>query len=256
VLSNSLGTTSALWSAQVPALARHFRVVRYEHRGHGGGTAVAGPYTIGELGGDLLDLVDHLDVESASICGLSLGGMVGMWLAAHHPERVDRLVLACTAPHLPPAEAWYERAMTVRRDGTGVLLDTLLERWFTPGFVERQPDVKAAVTAMLASADPNGYASCCEAIATMDQRADLAAIVAPTLVLAGRSDPVAPPATALAMHEAIDGSSLIVLAPAAHLANVEQPDRFTAALLDHFIGPEVERGSTPTSPTRPPPSPR
>ena len=170
VLANSLGTSSAMWAPQVGPLAQYRRVVRYEHRGHGGSSAPPGPYSIADLGGDVVELLDHLEVERASVCGVSLGGMVAMWIGSRHPERVDRLVLACTAAHLPPAEGWYDRASTVRAEGTGVLLPALLGRWFTPGFTERRPEAAAEVEAMLAACAPDGYAGCCEAIATMDQR--------------------------------------------------------------------------------------
>jgi 3-oxoadipate enol-lactonase len=224
-----------MWAAQLGPLTEHRRVVRYEHPGHGGSLTPAAPYSIADFGRDVLDLLDNLQVERASLCGVSLGGMVAMWLAARHPERVDRLVLACTAAHLPPAEGWYDRAATVRAHGTGVLLPALLARWFTPGFLERRPAVAHDVAAMLAACDAEGYAGCCEAIATMDQRHLLGAIEAPTLVVAGSADPVTPPATAFALHGAIAGSALTVLAAAAHLANIEQPDRFNAAVLDHLL---------------------
>jgi 3-oxoadipate enol-lactonase len=235
VLANSLGTSSGMWAAQLEPFTRHRRVVRFEHRGHGGSLTPKGPYSIADLGHDVVDLLDHLDVERASVCGVSLGGMVAMWLGARHPERIDRLVLACTAARLPPAEVWYERAATVRSDGTEVLLPALLGRWFTAGFLDRRPEVEAEVRAMLAECDRDGYAGCCEAIATMDQRPQLGAITAPTLVLAGRDDPVTPPATAFALHEAIADSALVVLPGAAHLANIEQPERFNAAVLDHLV---------------------
>jgi 3-oxoadipate enol-lactonase/4-carboxymuconolactone decarboxylase len=242
VLLNSLGTTSEMWAPQLPALTQHLRVVRFEHRGHGGAPAPAGPYSIADLGLDLVELLDHLDIERASLCGVSLGGMVAMWVASHHPERVDRLVLACTAPHLPPPEAWYERAVLVRAEGTGVLLEALLGRWFTPEHVALHPGTRATLGAMLAAADPDGYASCCEAIAAMDLRPDLGAVAAPTLVIAGSADPVTPPAVGLALHEAIAGSAFTVLAGAAHLANIERAERFTAAVSDHVLGPVAERG--------------
>jgi 3-oxoadipate enol-lactonase/4-carboxymuconolactone decarboxylase len=242
VLANSLGTTSDMWEPQLPVLTGRFRVLRYEHPGHGGAPSGPGPYTIEQLAGGVLALLDALGEQRASMCGLSLGGMVAMWLAAHQPERIDRLVLCCTAPRLAPPEQWLARAATVRASGTDVLLDTLLGRWFTPDFLERRPDVPRLLAAMLAATDPEGYAGCCEAIAAMDQRDDLASITAPTLILAGEADPVAPPATALDMHQRVAGSSLVVLPDAAHLANVEQPERFTAAIVDHLAGPQLERG--------------
>jgi 3-oxoadipate enol-lactonase/4-carboxymuconolactone decarboxylase len=168
--------------------------------------------------------------------------MVAMYLAANSPDRVDRLVLANTAAHLPPATAWYERAELVRREGTQSLLPALLTRWFTPDFVANRPDVVAAVTQGLAATDPDGYASCCDAIAAMDQRADLARITAPTLVITGADDPVTPSTAALALHEAIIGSSLAVIPNASHLANVERPDEFTSLMVDHLAGTALQRG--------------
>ncbi len=242
VLSNSLGTTSSLWDPQMPALRHRFRVVRYEHRGHGGTDAPPGPYTIADLAGDLLGVLDTVGAERASVMGVSLGGMVAMWLGAHRPERVERLVLACTAPQLPPPDAWAERAAQVRAHGTGQLLEGLLGRWFTPGWLVGHPAMRAEVAGMLGSASPEGYAGCCEAIGAMDQWADLAGIDAPTLVIGGAADPVSPPETAARMHRAIAGSTLVVLAGAAHLANVEQAGRFTDAVLGHLSGTPFERG--------------
>jgi 3-oxoadipate enol-lactonase / 4-carboxymuconolactone decarboxylase len=223
-------------------LTARFRVLRYYQRGHGTTPSTPGPYTIEQLGRDVVDLLDDAGLQRVSLCGLSLGGMIAMWLAAHAPDRVDRLVLCCTAPSLPPAEQWTQRAATVRRSGTGVLLDAVMGRWFTPGFVERRPDVARWAAAMLRSSDPEGYAGCCEAIAAIDNQDDLSLITAPTLIIAGAEDQVTPPAIAVAMLERIRGSSLVVLPEAAHLANIEQPDRFTAAIIDHLAGSDVERG--------------
>ncbi|MGH8921621.1 MAG: alpha/beta fold hydrolase, partial [Actinomycetes bacterium] len=171
-----------------------------------------------------------------------LGGMVAMWVAAHDPGRVESLVLACTAPALPPADAWRDRAAQVRAAGPGGLLDGLLGRWFTAGFAERHPEVRRSVAAMLDAASAEGYAACCDAIAGMDQWADLDRIVAPTLVIAGAHDPVTPPDVALRMQQAIAGASLVVLSHAAHLANVEAADRFTDAVVDHLAGNPAARG--------------
>jgi 3-oxoadipate enol-lactonase/4-carboxymuconolactone decarboxylase len=243
VLSNSLGTTRSLWDRQMPQLRQHFRVVRYEHRGHGGApTPFPGPYQLADLGGDVVEILDHLAVDRASLCGLSLGGMVALWVAANRPERVDRLVLACTATHLPPPDAWRARAQSVRAEGAASLGEALLGRWFTAGFLGRRPDVAGEVRAMLTEVDAEGYAGCCEAIAEADQRGRGTDVGAPTLVIAGAADPVATPAMALALAAEIDGAALTVLPGAAHLANVEQPDRFTAAVVDHLIGTPAERG--------------
>jgi 3-oxoadipate enol-lactonase/4-carboxymuconolactone decarboxylase len=243
-LSNSLGTSTAMWEPQLRELTTRFRVVRYEHRGHGGTPLpTPGPYTIADLGTDLVDLLDHLGVERASMCGVSLGGMVALWVAVHRPERVERLVLACTAAELGPPDGWADRAATVRKAGSvAVLREALIGRWFTPGFAGGRPDIAELVTAMLDAADAEGYAGCCEAIAAMDQRPDLAAVHAPTLVISGAADPVTPPARGLEMQAGIPGASLTILAGASHLANLEQPGPFTTAVIDHLAGPPVARG--------------
>lgn len=244
ILANSLGTTSAMWDPQVPAWTARFRVLRFELRGHGGTPAPPGPYRMDELADDLVDLLEHLGEESASICGLSVGGMVALSFASRYPDRVDGLVLACTGPALPPPGAWAERAATVREKGTGVLLDILLGRWFTPGFIDRKPEVATSMEAMLSSADPEGYAGLCEAIGTADLHESMAGVRAPTLVLAGAADPVAPPAMALTLAQGIPGAALMVLPGAAHLANIEQPDRFASAVVDHLCGSAFGRGDT------------
>jgi 3-oxoadipate enol-lactonase len=234
LLVNSLGTSMAMWEPQLPAWRARFRVVRVEHRGHGGTPAPPGPYEIGELADDLVELLDHLGEPSASVCGLSIGGMVALSFASRYPDRTDGLVLACTGAALPTPESWRDRAALVRREGTGVLAETLLGRWFTAGFAERQPDVAASVQAMLAGAEAEGYAGCCEAIAAMDLRPDLAAITAPTLVLAGADDPATPPEHGAAIAAAISGARLEVLPGVAHLGTVQAPGAVTSALLAHL----------------------
>ena len=243
VLSNSLGTTTKLWDAQIPELTRYFRVLRYDHRGHGLSDSPPGPYEISDLGGDLVALLDELGIEQVGVVGLSLGGMVGLWVAIHAPERVASLVLCCTAAVLPPASAWRDRAATVRSSGTSVLAGTLFERWFTPAWRASHPDQRERFSAMLASCDAEGYASCCEAIASMDMSEDVGAVAAPTLVICGAEDPVVTPQAGVDLAGAIPAASLLVLGGAAHLANVEQPDRFSTALVDHFTGGEAALGA-------------
>lgn len=244
VLVNSLGTTHAMWDPQVAGFAGRCRLLRYDQRGHGESSTPDGPYSIADLGGDLVRLLDALEIERASICGLSLGAMVAMWVASHLPERVDRLVLACAAAQLGPPEPWHERAAVVRAGGTRVVVEASLARWFTERFRETRGDVLESVATMLLSSSDEGYALCCEAIASMDQRDALAAITAPTLVLAGALDPVTTPATGLALAGAIVDASFTVLSGASHLANLEQPARFTTAVVDHLAGPLWERGMT------------
>ena len=171
LLGCSLGTSVAMWEPQVAPLAERLRVIRYDHRGHGASPVPPGPYEIEDLGRDVLALMDRLGVERASLGGVSLGGMVAMWLGANAPERVDRLVLCCTSAHMPPASAWAERADKVRSAGTTeVVADAVVERWLTPAFADANPETQAWLRAMLVGNDPSGYAACCGAIERMDLR--------------------------------------------------------------------------------------
>ncbi|RKT87925.1 3-oxoadipate enol-lactonase [Saccharopolyspora antimicrobica] len=233
VLSNSLGTDLTLWDAQVPALAQEFQVLRYDQRGHGATPGKPGPYSLKQLGGDVLALLDVLGIRKAHFAGVSLGGMTGMWLAEHAPERVDRLALICTSAELGPASAWRERAALVREKGTAAMVEPSLPKWFTPALAGRE-DVVAKFGGMLAAADAEGYAGCCEAIADMDLLDGLGRISAPTLVIAGAEDPATPPAHAEQIAAAVAGARLEVLSPAAHLANAEQPEAVNRLLLEHF----------------------
>ena len=226
VLGNSMGTTMAMWDDQLPALSGRFRVLRYDHRGHGASEAPPGPYRIDQLGDDLLGLLDELGLDRVSFCGLSLGGMIGIWLAANAPERVDRLVLCCTSAKVDPGP-YLERAATVRAGGTGSVAGQVVERWFTPAFRERAPETVARTVAMLAATPDEGYAGCCEAIAAMDLRDGLGSIAAPTLVIAGGDDPATPAPHAEAIVAAVAGAQLTVVPAAAHLANIEQPHQIT-----------------------------
>jgi len=242
LLSNSLGTTLDMWDEQVAPLTAYLRVLRYDHRGHGKSPAPPGPYSIDDLGQDVLELLDHLGIEKVSVVGLSLGGMVAMWLGARHPERVERLVLCCTAPYLGPSDTWVSRASQVRAQGTASLMPALFERWFTARSRTERPEILERFGEMLSAADDEGYASCCEAIAANDQRSELSRIGAATMLLYGAEDPVAPPEAGEALRQAIAGAGLRVIPDAAHIANVEQPGIFTRALVEHLTGDVLDRG--------------
>ncbi len=235
VLGNSLGSSRRLWEPQIPALGDHFRLLRYEHRGHGGSPAPPGPYTIADLGADVLRLLDDFGVEHASYCGLSLGGMVGMWLAANVPERIDVLGLCCTSASFADKDLWVQRAAAVRAGGLPPISAQIVSRWFTPAFAARFPSVPAAFIATLDGVDPEGYAGCCEAIAGMDLRGALEKITAPTLVISGSEDPSTPPWHGALIARGIAGSRLAVIRGAAHLANVSAPAEVTAALSGHLL---------------------
>lgn len=235
VLAGSLGTDRSMWAPQIPALSERFRVLRYDARGHGESPTPPGPYEIADLAGDVLGLLDAAGVERASVCGLSIGGMGAIWLAANAPERVERVVLCCTSAHLPPAENWAQRAAAVRAAGTTEgIADAVVGRWFTPAFAAKRPDVVAAHRAMLVAADPEGYAACCGAIERMDQRADLARIQAPTLVIGAAGDESIPVEHAERIAAQIPGARLEVLDPGAHLATVERADAVNDLIIDHL----------------------
>jgi 3-oxoadipate enol-lactonase len=215
-------------------VGRRFRLVRFDHRGHGRSPVPPGPYEIEDLARDVLALFDALEIERASYCGLSIGGMVGMWLGANAAERIERLVLLCTSAHLPPASGWQERAAAVREAGTvEVIADAVVERWLTPGFAAEHPELRAELRAMLVATDPEGYAASCGAIERMDLRAELARISAPTLVVSGADDPATPPEHQALIAEAIPGARLATVAPAAHLAAVERPDAVNELIATH-----------------------
>ena len=234
VLSSSLGTGAGMWEPNVAALARRFRVLRLDTRGHGASDAPDGEYTLARLGADVLDVLDAQRVERAHFCGVSLGGMIGQWLGAHAPGRVERLVLASTASFMGPPSGWDERIATVRRDGMGALVDALLGRWLTPAFRAAPPEEEARLRAMVLATNPVGYAGCCAAIRDMDLRADVARITAPTLLITGTADPATPPAAADAIAGAMRVRPRIVALEAAHLASVEQPRAFERAVVEHL----------------------
>jgi 3-oxoadipate enol-lactonase len=233
VLSNSLGSTSEMWDPQVPALSERFRLIRYEHRGHGDAPVPPEPYDLDDLGGDVVALLDRLGIERTDFCGLSLGGMVGMWLGINAPERIRRLVLLCTSPMLSREHDWALRGRTVREQGTGAVADAVVERWFTPRYAEEHPDTVARMRAMVTETPATGYAGCCGAIERMDLVPELGSIRAPTLVVAGTEDPATPPPHAEVIAEHIPDCRM-ELVPAAHLASWERPDEVTRLILSHL----------------------
>jgi 3-oxoadipate enol-lactonase len=230
VLSNSLGTNYDMWAPQMAAFSGRFRVLRYDSRGHGQSAVTPGPYTIEQLGRDVVALLDALDIERAHFCGLSKGGMVGMWLGVNAPRRIDRLVLCNTAAKIGTAEIWNTRIDAVRSGGMAAVADTVVERWFTESFRVREAAAVARVRQMLLDTPPDGYAACCAAVRDMDQRAAIVHISRPTLVVAGTHDGVTPPADTRHIAEAVPGARYVEL-DASHLSNVEQASRFTEAVL-------------------------
>jgi 3-oxoadipate enol-lactonase len=236
LLSNSLGATLEMWEPQVAALAERFRVVRYDTRGHGRSPSPQGDSTVDDLADDVLALLDRLRIPQAHVVGLSIGGMTGLRLAARNPERVDRLVVLCSSAYPGNPDAWRERAATARTQGTGALAEAVVGRWFTPAFAEANPELVARMRETITASDDEGYASCCAAVGALDLRDQLDAITAPTLVISGADDPALPPEHQQAIAAGIRGAALLTVAPAAHIANIEQPQHVTDALLAHLGG--------------------
>jgi 3-oxoadipate enol-lactonase / 4-carboxymuconolactone decarboxylase len=228
VFGSSLGTTHEMWDAQAPALAGEFRVLRYDHRGHGGSPVPPGPYTVDDLAGDVLELLDELGIERVTFVGLSLGGATAMTLALRAPERIERLVLCCTAMQFGPPETWTERAATVRAEGVEAVADAALERWLTP---EAPAELHERLRAMLVSTPPEGYASCAEALAGYDLRGKLGGLRMPVLCVAGDGDPAAPPEQLRAIAGEVPGARLRVIEHARHIAVAERADEFNRVLL-------------------------
>ena len=227
VLGPSLGTTTELWRGQMPDLAERLRVIRYDHRGHGGSPVPPGPYSLADLGGDVLALLDRLGLVRVHLGGMSLGGMVSMWVAANAPERVDRLVLMCTSARLGPPEMWAERAAVARAEGVAALAEGALARWLPDGFARSRPSVAAELRAMLTATPAEGYAGCCAAIEGMDLEPDLPRIEAETLVIAGLADQATPPSHAERIAAGIPYARLELVGGAAHLANIARPELIT-----------------------------
>jgi 3-oxoadipate enol-lactonase len=234
VLSHSLGADLTMWDPQQQALAGSFRVLRYDTRGHGGTGVPAEPWTLAMLANDVLGLLDVLGLSRVHFCGLSMGGLIGMWLGAHAAARIDRLVLCSTGALIGTAESWNARIASVREGGMSRISASVVERWFTPEWRRQAPDVVAGVQRLIEATPASGYAACCAAIRDADERADLAAIRAPTLVLSGRHDPATPPADGQAIASGVAGARYVEL-PAAHLSNIEAAAAFNAELLG-FLG--------------------
>ncbi len=230
MLSNSLGTNLRMWDSQ-REFEQHFSVLRYDARGQGKSSVPNGPYTIEQMGLDAVALLDLLGLERVHFCGLSMGGMVGQWLGAHAWERLNRLIISNSAAKIGTEEGWNQRIATVEQLGMAAIVPAVLQRWFTAGFRRSNSSAIKATSEMLLATSAVGYSASCSAVRDMDQRADLQRIQAPTLIVFGTEDEVTPPQEAYALAQGILGSRTLPLM-AAHLANVEAPEAFTAGVLD------------------------
>ncbi|MGI8693617.1 MAG: 3-oxoadipate enol-lactonase [Geodermatophilaceae bacterium] len=235
LLANSLGSDLSMWEPQAAALVEAgFRVVRYDQRGHGRSPVPAGMYTMDDLGGDAVALLDRLGVHRASVVGVSMGGMVAMWLGQHAPERVERLVLCCTSAELGPASMWDDRIEAVGAGGVAAVADAVTQRWLTPETRAQRPELARWLHEMLTATPAEGYAGCCAAIRDMDLLTGLRSISAATLVISGDADPSTPPEHGRRIADGIPGARFEVVPGVAHLGNLEKPARFAELILAHL----------------------
>jgi 3-oxoadipate enol-lactonase/4-carboxymuconolactone decarboxylase len=247
LLINSLGTTLELWSAQVAAWSRTYRVIRYDARGHGGSSVPPGEYTLDDLGRDAEAVLDAAGVDTAHVCGISIGGLTAMWLGVNRPLRLRALVIANTAARVGTPERWTERIAKVRTEGMKAIADLAMTNWFTPAFRQREPGIVERFHRMVAACSPEGYAGCCAALRDADLRGVIGGIRARALVVAGDQDPSTPLADAEFIREAIPGSTLLTL-NAAHLTNVEAAGSFTGHAGMMFAGADMQRSQASRSP--------
>ncbi len=229
IFSNSLGTQFNMWQPQISFFEKKFYVICYDTRGHGASSAPQGPYSIEQLGTDVVHLLDHLNIEKASFCGISMGGLTGQWLAIHHPERFNHVIVCNTAAKIGQEQAWNDRAQLVREQGLKPIAETAASRWFTEPFIRSNTAIVESLSNDLGAGSPEGYASCCEALAKADLRADLKTITVPMLIIAGQQDPVTTVADAQYLVNQIPNSQLIEI-NASHISNIECPENFSHAL--------------------------
>ena len=232
VLSHSLACDLGMWDGQVREFAGHFRVLRYDTRGHGRSSAPAGDYTLDQLADDAKGLFDALGIKACHWVGLSMGGMIGQTFALKYPDVFSTLTLADTTSrrHEGAREMWDARIKIAMSEGMAALVEPTLSRWFTAGFRNSHPEVMARIAAMIAAIPATGYAGCARAIAAMNLTGRLKEIKCPALVMAGAEDAGTPVEMTHEIHANLPGSELVILAAASHLSNVEQPDAFNAAL--------------------------
>lgn len=233
VLSNSLGTTLELWQPQLAALSARFRLLRYNQRGHGTTPLPQGPLTLEILGQDVIALLDSLDVERAYFCGISMGGLTGLWLNRFHPDRFHKLAVANTAARIGSAEGWQQRAQQVRQDGLAPIAAASPARWFSEEFQHNEQQQVATMIRQLAQGNAAGYAACCEALAQADLRAEVSHMLAPMLVIAGEQDPVTTVADAQWLVAHAPNAKLALL-PASHISNVACPQLFNQQITQFF----------------------
>ena len=237
MLSHSLGSSLFMWNPQIEALESHFRVFRYDMRGHGESDAPHGAYTLEQLGEDAVGLLDALNIQVVQWVGLSIGGMIGQYLALNHADRLRSLVLCDTAAAFEEeAQAMrQQRIETAREQGMEPLVESTLDRWFTQDFLKRNSPQVDLIRRHFLATPVAGYIGCSEAIGNLNYLERLSEVKTPTLIIVGEEDPATPVAASEAIHERMPDSRLVVLPSAAHLSNVEQPDAFNRALIGFLL---------------------
>ena len=229
VFSNSLGANYSMWDPQASEFRKKFRVLRYDTRGHGQSSSTPGPYSIELLAKDVIALLDALGLDRVHFCGLSMGGMIGMWLGLNAPERLNKLVLCNTGAKIGTPESWGTRIEAVQRRGMSSVATAIIERWFTAPFRQKSPETMANILKMIEEANPQGYIACCAAVRDFDCREQLGKIRTPTLVISGTHDPATPPADGRFIAQQIPAARYVEL-NAAHLSNIEAQGRFNQEL--------------------------
>lgn len=239
VFSNSLGTNYGMWQQQFNYFKQRFYVICYDTRGHGSSSTPSGPYTLQQLGEDAIRLLDHLKIEKASFCGISMGGITGQWLAIHYPERFSHVVIANTAAKIGQEQAWLDRAQLVRKQGLGPIATTAASRWFTDPFIQSHPAIVNNLCNDLSAGSADGYANCCEALAKADVRNQLKDIHLPVLIIAGTQDPVTTVADGQFMQQQIADAQLVQIS-ASHISNIEQAEAFNQAVFSFITTTELK----------------
>ena len=229
VFSNSLGTNFSMWKSQIEFFQKDFFVICYDTRGHGQSSTPQGPYSIEQLGTDVIHLLDHLNIQKAAFCGISMGGLIGQWLAIHHSSRFTHIVVCNTAAKIGQEQAWIDRANLVKNQGLQSIADTAATRWFTESFIQTHIAIVKSLSNDLAAGSAEGYANCCLALAKADLREDLVKINLPILVIAGIQDPVTTVEDGKFIQSKIQNAQLFEI-NASHISNIEQTDIFNEAV--------------------------
>ncbi len=234
IFSNSLGTNFSMWQPQIDHFQNDYFVICYDTRGHGASSTPQGPYTLQQLGQDVIELLDHLKIKKAIFCGISMGGLTGQWLAIHHPARFSHVIVANTAAKIGQEQAWNDRAALVHAQGLQPIASTAAARWFTDTFIQNHAEQVQKLQNDLAQGSAEGYASCCEALSQADVREQLSSITVPVLVIAGQQDPVTTVADGQFLQQNIPQSQLVEI-NASHISNIEIPQAFNHAVQTFIV---------------------